>query len=370
MNKPNCICLLAAVLFIVAGPAFAEKNVIDVQYKSLPANYETLLKSEPQNWNFRFRPYGSGSSQLWTDPIVARGALEGSTQIEGERPTALYVSCDNGGFSILVLCVEPGIGKAIAATNALPSPSIEFYFAPGDADNHEPVPYYQFFYGNGELRHFPWHEEDRTYRTPKPYVSVEEKRLPNGYLVKITVPWRPFFDKLPFSGKNDNIWRLSMIRWVDGGRTWGGVVHEESRAGYIRFPAFTDAQRAEIMTALLEQAWTEFNRQSGLAQYNAAGGWAAPVVRTEPYVTEVVAQRPRTYVNYGEDPEFKPVLAKIVADRKALASGIAGFAEMAPDAQLDFYTKASDMLFNFKYDVEEAYARHLEDGLFGLPGGK
>ena len=337
MNKFNCICLITVVISVFAGSTFAEKNVLDVKYRSLPANYETLLKSDPASWNFGFRPYGSGASQLWTDPIVARGALEGSTQIEGGRPTALSVSCDDAGFTLLVLCVEPGIDAAIASTNALPLPSVEFYVAPGDADNHEPIPYYQFFYGNGDLRHFPWQEEDRTYRTPLPYVTAEEKRLPNGYLVKITFPWRPFFDKLPFSEKNDNIWRLSVIRWVDGGRTWGGVVHEESRAGYIRFPAFDDAQRARIMTALLERAWTEFNRQIALASYNVAGGWAAPSVRTEPYVTEVVAQRPRTYVNYGEDPEFQPVLAKLIAERKALAAGIAGFGKMTPAEQLAFY---------------------------------
>ncbi len=359
------LAILSAFLLAVLA-AHGAKNLLDVRYRSLPADFERVLAEEPDNWSFGFRPYGSGASQLWTDPIVARGALSGAVDANasGPRPTALHVSCDDDSFSLLVLCVEPKINEAIAATNALPRPSIELYFAPGDSDNHDPEPYFQFYYGNGVLRHFQWQVQDRTWRDIQSSVRVDERKVANGYLVRFTFPWEALFDRLPFSDKADAIWRLSVIRWVDGGRTWGGVVHQESRAGYIRFPDFTPEQRAKIMKLLLEKGWSSFQSAQGDAQYSLAGCWAMPVVRTEPYITEAVAAKPRTYINYSEDPAFRPILANLVAERRALAGDIARFESMAPADQLAFYRRASDSLFNFRYFVEEAYARHLEGKLF------
>ncbi len=355
-----------AALALVAALASAEKNILDVRYGSLPADYETLLKTDPGSWNFGFRPYGAGASQLWTDPIVAREALDGQVddKAEGPRPTAIRVSCDDESFSLLVLCVDPAAGKAIAATNSLPSPSIELYFAPGDTDNHDPEPYFQFVYGDGTLRHFQWQVQDRTWRNIQSAVRVDEKHLANGFLVRFTFPWEQLFDRLPFSSKADAIWRLSVIRWADGGCTWGGAVHQESRAGYIRFPDFSAEDKARIMKGLLEKGWMAFRRACGTPQFNLSGGWAAPVARDDAFIKEQVAKQPRTYINYSEDPDFRPVLGQLVAERNALADGISGFEAMKPAEQLAFYRKASDMLFNFRYFVEEAYAHHLEDKLF------
>lgn len=355
-----------AVLAIVASPAFASKNIYDVRFGSLPADCESLLKTDAASWDFGFRPYGAGSSQLWTDPIVARGALDGSVDsaAQGPRPTAIRVSCDTDSFSVLVLCVEPTIASAISSTNSLPSPSVEMYFAPGDTDNHDPEPYFQFYYGDGVLRHFQWQVQDHTWRDISSSVFVDERRLPNGFLLRLTFPWERLFDRLPFSSKADAIWRLSVIRWVDGGRTWGGVVHQESRAGYIRFPDFSTEERVRIMKRLLEKGWMSFRRACNDPQYNVSGGWAAPIARSDAFILEENAKMRRTFINYSEDPDFRPELEKLVAERNALADGIAGFESKTPAEQLAFYRKASDMLFNFRYFVEEAYGRHLGEKLF------
>ncbi len=354
--KKSLFVLLSLLAAVPA--AQATKNLLDVRYRTLPADFEKVLAEEPDHWSFGFRPYGNGSAQLWTDPIVARDALSGTVDAEatGPRPTALYVSCDDDSFSLLVLCVEPKINEALAATNALPRPSIELYFAPGDTDNHDPEPYFQFYYGGGLLRHFQWQVQDRTWRNILSAVRVDERRLNNGYLVRFTFPWVELFDRLPFSDKADAIWRLSVIRWADGGRTWGGVVHQESRAGYIRFPDFTPEQKTKIMKRLLEKGWSRFNGLLGEPAYSIAGGWGMPVVRTDAYVVADVAKHPRTYINYSEDPAFRPVLEKLIAERRALAEGIARFESLPPAEQKAFYRQASDALFNFRYFVEEAYA--------------
>ncbi len=361
---------LLALALVAATAAHATKNIYDVNYAPIPSNFETLLADQPAKWDFRFRPYGIGASMLWTDPIVARDALAGavSTDGSGPKPTALYVACDNESFSFIVLAVEPKFNAAIASTNAFPSSSIEFLFAPGDTDNHDAEPYFQFYhggYGSGRFNHYnQWQVQDRKWRDILSSVRVDERRLPNGYLVKFSFPWEALFDRLPFSDKADAIWRLSVIRFSDGGRTWGGVVHEESRAGYIRFPDFTDAQKAKIMLGLLEKAWSKFNVAINDAAFSIAGGRNMPVVRTERYIAEQLATHPRSYILYAEDPEFRPVLERLIAERRALANDIARFGEMAPAEQLAFYRKASDMLFNFRYFVEDAYADYLEGKLF------
>ena len=353
-------------LFLLLALAVrAEKNVFDVQYRAIPSDFESLLKTDAARWNFGFRPYGNGAAQLWTDPIVARDALAGAVDGEasGPKPTALYVACDDESFSFIVLCVEPEIEKTIASGKGAPGPDIEFFFAPGDTDNHDAEPYFQFYYGEGTFSHYPWQVEDRTWRDIKGAIDIKERRLPNGYLVKFRIPWEQLFDRLPFSGKKDAIWRLSVIRWSDGGRTWGGVVHQASRAGYIRFPNFSDADKARIMGLLLEKGWDSFNAAIRNPQYSVEGGWRYPSVRNEPYYLDQLGDSPRTYINYNEDPGFRPVLESLVAERLALGAQIAAFNGMNPREQAAFYAKASQMLFNFRYDVEEAYARHLAEKL-------
>ena len=70
-------------------------------------------------------------------------------------------------------------------------------------------------------------------------------------------------------------------------------------------------------------------------------------------------------MNYAEDPGFRPVLARLRAACSALGPGLARFAEMEDGEQVAFYKKASQLLFNYRYDVEEAY----RDYLLGKLGG-
>ncbi len=71
-------------------------------------------------------------------------------------------------------------------------------------------------------------------------------------------------------------------------------------------------------------------------------------------------------MNFNEEPGFRPVLEKLVAERNALSPTIGRFAELSDDEQLAFYRKASQMLFNFEYDVQEAYAKYQQDQVFSM----
>lgn len=366
------VLAMAAAIANAGAPAapvnFGAKNVIEAKFMEVPEACEDMLKTHPDDWNFSFRPYGNSSQMLWTDPLTARAAVGGGTEFGGKHPTALNVTCNADGWTFLLLCVAPGINEALANTNALPVPSMEFFFVPGDTDTHLADSHYHFYWGEGEFAHYPWCVQDRTWRNMLSAIRSECRRLPNGYLLRFTFPWEPLFDKLPFSDKADNFWRLQVVRWSSESATFGGVVHQQSRAGYVKFPEFTDGQKAEMMVRLLEKAWIQFQHERSSRPYNYAGGWNAPAPRTETFITEHLATFPRTYVNYGEDPEFKPILETLVNERLALGAEIAAFRSMKPGEQLAFYTRASDMLFNFRYDVEEAYAAHLTDKRFNEGG--
>lgn len=364
---------LAAIALAFAGARagdgaspvnFGAKNVVEAKFMDVPESCEEMLKTHPDDWNFAFRPYGNNSQMLWTDPLTARAAVSGGTEFGGQHPTALNVTCNADGWTFLLLCVAPEITGALARTNALPVPSIEFFFLPGDTDTHLADAHYHFYWGEGEFAHYPWSVQDRTWRNMLGEIRTDCRRLPNGYLLRFTFPWEPLFDKLPFTDKADNFWRFQVVRWSGGSVTFGGVVHQQSRAGYVRFPDFTDEQKAEMMVRLLEKAWMRFQNEKSSRPYNYSGGWNSPAPRTEKYIMDHVAAFPRSYVNYGEDPEFKPILETLVKARLALGAGIAAFRSMKPDEQFAFYTSASDMLFNFRYDVEEAYAAHLTDKRF------
>lgn len=335
------------------------KNCIQAKFRDLPADFEKLLVSEPEIWNFGFRPYGSSASQLWTDPILQREALTGG-ETEGKKVVALSVSCSVKGFSILVFRAEPDLKKSLAEGKRLPSGSLECFFAPGDADIDKIEHYYQFilYATKPKVSCYPWFVDDRNFRSIENHITAETKILSNGYITKIDVPWEPLFDRLPFSDRKDSFWRLSVIA---NGQTWGGVVHQANQAGYIRWPEFTQAQKTAIMKNLLWKAWNAYQNESGsidLAKANIP-------YRREPYYLEKDSKLPHSYKLYVEDFAFRePWLESAVAERNALGAKIVEFEKLSPAEQVTFYKKAADMLFNYRYDVEEAYRKHMKKSIF------
>ena len=362
-------CLLSFVLGCATAPVppagNAGKNVYDMRFGTLPKDCERLLASEPESWDFNFRPYGR-TADLVSDPAIVRGVAEGRI-VEG-RSTALRVSCDEDGWSFLVFCAEPGISNALAEAKSLPLPNLEMYFLPGDTDNADPAMYWQFYKGEGVFDQYDWPVCDRRWRFLKPYVSHETRTLPNGYVFRMNIPWESLWDRLPiFSDRADNFWRLTVIRWTGGGVTWGGGVHEPARFGYIRWPKFTDAQKTEVMRRILMKGWSDFKVLSSAAAYSVEGSvsnsWGrAGYVRCEPYaVAQAKEEGPRSYINYCEDPGFRPTLERLSAAAQSLGPEIAAFAAKPMDEQVRFYRRAADRLFNFRYDVEAAYEKHLRE---------
>ena len=366
-HSPFCILHSAfCILLLVASAAKAadadEKNLLDVRFGTLSNDGEAIFRQEAERWNFNFRPYGSSAGLLWADPIVQRNAAAGDAG--DKRMTGVDVVCDEEGFSILVLCYEPGLADYAAKTNAFPTPNIELYFLPGDFDAPKIEHHYQLYCGAEGLNEYSWLVENAGFRPIKPYTVVHDYVLKEGAILRrYDISWEPLFDRLPFTDKRDNIWRLSVCRWAPGGgQTWGGPVHQPAQAGYIRFPDFTPEQRTAIMGTLLRKAWSSFRVRAGKRDIiSSTDGWSRPQVRTEKYFLEETAEAPRSYVNYNEDPGFRPILNKLQAERYALAPSIGAFASLPPEEQAAFYEKASKMLFNYEYDVQAAYARHLED---------
>ena len=358
-------CALCIALSAFAESAFEEKNLLNVRFASLPKDGEAIFSQETDRWNFNFRPYDASADLLWTDPILRRDAANGNAG--DKRVTGLDVVCDEEGFSILVLCYEPSLADYAAKTNAFPAPKIELYFLPGDADDQKIEHHYQLYTGANRVSEYPWLVENAGYRPIKPHTIVHDYVLKEGAILRrYDISWEPLFDRLPFSDKRDNLWRLSVIRWAPGGgQTWGGPVHQPSHAGYIRFPDFTPAQRTAIMETLLRKAWISFRiRAGGRDMVCSPNTWNDAQVRTEKYFLEETAAAPRSYANYNEESGFRPILEKLQAECYALGPTIGDFAKLPPDEQLAFYEKASKMLFNYEYDVQAAYARFTEDQLF------
>lgn len=358
-----------SLILLAAGAAYCDdsgKNILDVWHGTVPGAPEELLSSHPQIWNFGFRPYGAASADLWSDPVMVRNVLSGE-EAGGKSPTAVAAACDADGFTIMVFCVDAALKSAIAKTNSLPDAYCEVYVAPGDIDNRDMIPYYQFGLSansDGTPDHYPWIVQDRRMRTPLPYMNFKTRILPNGFLHVLNFSWEAFWDKLPFRDSADNFWRMSAIRWSDGGMSWGGVVHEASRFGYIRFPRFTDAEKTEIRYRLLRKAWTRFRTLSSKPTYNPSRSWSAPWPREDRFIKEALAGAGETFIHYSQDPVFSVKLKELVDERNALASDIARFREMPVAEQKAFYKKAADMLFNFRYDVEKAYADFVDDKIF------
>ncbi len=376
IHSPRSLCIACSALCILfaAGSALAdvgpdEKNLLDVKFTYLSNDGEAILKQEADRWNFNFRPYGSSAGLLWADPIVQRNAAAGDA---GDKiMTGLDVVCNEEGFSILVLCYDPALADYAAKTNTFPAPSIELYFLPGDFDDQKIEHHYQLYLGSNGisegLSEYSWLVENEGFRPVKPHTIVHDYVLKEGAVLRrYDISWMPLFDRLPFSDKRDTIWRLSVCRWAPGGgQTWGGPVHQPAHAGYIRFPKFTPEQRTAIMETQLRKAWIVFRDRAGKSDITISkDGWGRPQVRTEKFILEELAEAPRSYVNYNEEPGFRPILDKLQAECYALAPTIGNFSKLSSEEQDAFYEKASKMLFNYEYTVQDAYARYTTDKRF------
>ena len=110
--------------------------------------------------------------------------------------------------------------------------------------------------------------------------------------------------------------------------------------------------------------------QETLAKYaktEADAKWSRKAgVLDFPYVKARLAKEgPRTYLNYGEDPDFAPTLIALEDAAKALGPQVAAFRGLKTmDEKRAFYRLASDKLFNYAHDVRAAYAAQLKKGLF------
>lgn len=355
---------------LAAGDELGAKNLFDAPVESLPGDLGKLMEGdEIAKWSYNFRPYGGGAADLVTDPGVVRDLVLGGTS--ERKVTGFRASADLDGFTLLVYCGEPSVAKSLAATNAPPLPGLEIYVTPSDADNTDPEVYWQFFLGNNWFREFEWPAQNRHWRPYLPSLAQRTQRIASGYVFSLRLPWDVAFDNLPFNtGRAEQIWRVGVMRWVDGGVTWGGVVHEPSQSGYVRFH-YTEREQTEIMARILERAWADFCKVSSAAPYAVArptdSKWSRrAAVLDAPYAKARVAKEgPRTYINYGEDPDFAPTLIALEDAAKALAPQIAAFRELKTmDEKRAFYRRASDKLFNYAHDVRAAYAAQLKKGLF------
>ena len=375
ISSLSAAAALATIAFAFAVPARAAvdaKNVAPVYFESLPSDLGAYLRAHPERWDFGFRPYDASASDLWTDPQLQRNATEGR-DTGGARPTAITFAMDARGLTMLLFCGEPSITNCFAAGEDYPSSRTEFFICPGDADLSGVRHHYHMYYNGRILQEYPWLVAARDFRPLLPYTTFEEQELPNGTVQRLTYAWEGMFDYLPCvdEPEKDNFWRFSAIRWSKGGgQTWGGKVHAPSSAGYIRFPAFTDAQRAAILTHVLHVGWKRYRGFDESFNYRLGNGLPYAAVNTNLYHRQEHAAAPRSYVNYAEDPGFRPTLAALRAKREALGPELARFAAMAPGEQVAFYRRAAPLLFNFREDVEEAYRLYQERRLrepFGEP---
>lgn len=366
--KPLVKTAIALALISLGAPTLsrAGKNITAVEYRELPANFETLPQTEADKWNFNFRPYGAmAASVLWSDPIMQRDVMAGDTAGDKE-PTAIYVCCNAEGFTVLVYAIENKMEKNLENGLPLPSSTLECFFAPGDADTSKVEHYYQFMCRATDpkcIGVYPWLMEDRSFRGIHDALQIDARTLANGNLIKIFVPWAPLFDRLPLSpDKRDNLWRLSVIRWASSGaQTWGGVVHAANSAGYIRFPEFTDEQKTAIRKTTLLKAWASYKNLVSSAPVNPGKVFE----RLEPFYVETLGKLPQTFKNVNEDFGFRRVwLEQAIRERDALGAGIVAFATLSQADQETFYAKAADMLFNFPYDLDQAYGEYLATKIF------
>ena len=342
---------------------FPEKNVAQVEFRSVPADFENLPGREPEKWNFTFRPYGAeAAADLWSDPSVIRNATAGDDMDAKHLPTGVYVCCDEYGFNILVYGASVKRGIKFDAVRG------ECFFIPGDNDNHKIINYQPFGFRNDHFQYkLSWMKQDRSNRVIFDEMSFDFHHCANGGVAVIKVPWYLYWDKLPiFFDKKDNFWRLSMIRWggSHGAETWGGVVHSQTKCGYLRMPAFTDAQASLILKTTLLKLWDQFNQEAGSTAISATRfGSSMNAYRRS------IAYLPHTWANICEDDQFRPLLNDLYNSRKQIGVEMDKFDTMSLAEQKAFYLKNAPLLANYRYDVESAYATFLKDKMLNR-GGK
>ncbi len=358
------------LFFACTGFAQTGKNILNAEFRTPPGDFETLLRTEPDKWHFGFRPYGDGGDVFATDPIVQRDALSGKET--GKNVCALRVMCDPEGFTMLVYSSVQNLENLLAAGKDLPSALSECYFAPGDEETADVEVYYQFLMWatdhnhyrdqpDRKVRSFPWFVEDRQFRNIANYISADFRRTSNGVVEKIFIPWECLFDRLPLTDKKDNIWRMNVIC---NGLTWGGQVHQMSRAGYVRWPDFTQEQRTALRKNTLLKGWAMFHRDSKMTELDTKRTTHQPL---PPWLEKQMSGL-YSFKFYAEDPGFRAFwLDQALKERLALGEQIAKFETMSEAEQVKFYKTASGKLYNFRYDVENAYRLYMESKLFCEP---
>lgn len=365
---------ISIALFACAAFAYddAGKNVTDAVWTSLPADASEAVRAIPATtWDFGFRKYGSAAGLLWTDPITQRDVISGGSSNEEGRVTSLAVTCDENGFTVLVLCSEPSLATYLAQGKKRPTANIEFFFLPGDADQEKIEEYWMGIGAEDrEIKEFSFMVPRRANRKMFDYTTYREQVYGGSILARISVDWTLAFDRLPiFGDRRDNFWRLSVIRWADGGMTWGGNVHQTGQAGYIRWPDFTEERRLAIEKNVLGKCWEKFQKERvapemalGYISKNdpeaSVGIGYGPMPNPAPYHAAKVAAEPRSHVLYAEDPGFRPTLQAIMERCQAFGPQIAEMDAMEPAARDAFYREASQALFNFRYDVEREYREY------------
>lgn len=355
----------AGLAFPVAAIEDAGKNVADVEYRTLPTDFENLPARETSKWNFGFRPYGmEAASVLWSDPSVIRSVSMDDAGEGKDLPTAVYVSCDEFGLNILGYGATRSAAKQLEKGGDLDDVCFECFFLPGDSDTPPVVNYQPFcvssLYPYDGYR-LSWMKEDRNNRSQFDDMTVAVRRSAGGAVVRIHIPWHVIWDRLPvFAEKRDNFWRLSIIRWGGsrGGETWGGRVHSQTKCGLIRMPSFTPEQEHAILKTTLEFLWSKYRLEKGRS------GVAPAKTLPLDYYRKSIDDLPHTWMNFNEDPVFKEqILIPLIEERDAIGKKLAGFDAMTPAERRAFYLKNAPLLGNFHYDLEDASARYIKSKL-------
>lgn len=357
---------LAAALCFSASAALSAadeigKNTANVEFRRLPHDFEKLPALEPQKWNFNFRPYGKEAAEvLWSDPNSIRQIAAGEKSSSGQIITGIYASCDAEGLDILIFATMPQtISGALEKGTKEPGVSLETYVLPGDADDPQIINYHPFGFSSNQPYlewSLSWMKWDRDTRPVISEIVFDVRRVTNGLVIRMHYPWLPFFDRLPvFSEKEDNFWRLAMLRWDGKAVTWGGVVHQQVQLGYLRMPAFTQEQKTQILKSVLLKIWNRY--QNIKSDRRISPNF---ITGRDDFYRNSQKDLPKSYMNVNEDFGFQDAwLLQAIKDRDALGAGIADFEKLPPAEQDAFYKKNAALLYNFDYDIEEAYADYL-----------
>ncbi len=336
----------------------SQKNVLNVEWRTLPPDYENLPAAESEKWNSNFRPYGQeGASMLWSDPNAIRSVMQGNA-VDKNFPTALYVSMDERELNVLIFAAmkEGAVESGLRSGNPVPEFSGESFFLPGDADNPEILNWQPFGPTSkpGYDYKLSWMTWDRDNRDLIGVLKLDSRRLKSGVILKMTIPWVAYYDRLPFlNGKKDSFWRLGLMRW-DTGVTWGGVVHQQLAPGYLRFN-LTDEQKTKLMKSVLIECWKRYLDVRSKTDVNPNKTFG----RGNAYRNRTMEAFPHSYMNVNENWGFRDAwLMNAIQERNELGKGIADFEKMTLDEQIAFYKKATRILYNFQIDIDDASGKY------------